>query len=86
MSLAESAVLLSLHTFGMSFLILHRIVVSLFTLSACQCDLYAHNLHLAFLNFICCSMFFRHKKKTYFHSLVYLITDNTEKSSLFFIF
>ena len=42
MSLAESAVLLCLHTIGMCLLILSCIVITLLALCACQCDLGTH--------------------------------------------
>ena len=46
MSLAESAVLLSLHSVRMSLLILGHVVVTLFAFCTCQCDLCAHDFHL----------------------------------------
>jgi hypothetical protein len=45
-TLAESAVFLGLHTIGMSLFILSGIVITLFALCACQCDLCTHILSL----------------------------------------
>ena len=50
MSLAESAVLLSLHAVRMSLLILRHVVVALFAFSACQCNLSAHDFHLRLIS------------------------------------
>ena len=40
--LAEAAILVHLETIGVVLLILLRIVVSLLTFAACQCDLNSH--------------------------------------------
>lgn len=67
MSLAESAVLLSLHAVRMSFLILRHVVIALLALRACQCNFCAHDFHLHLYyrsSHFCPGTNFEHKKKT----------------------
>ena len=46
MSLAESAVLLCLHSLRMVLFLFCHVVITLFAFSTCQCDFYAHDFHL----------------------------------------
>ena len=68
---AESAIFLSFHSIWMSFLFFCHVVVTLFAFCTCQCDFYTHNSHLQWLIYF---SVFRHKKKTYFISLVHYST------------
>ena len=68
---AESAIFLCFHSIWMSFLFFCHVVVTLFAFCTCQCDFYTHNCHLQLLIYF---SVFRHKKKTYFISLVQYIT------------
>ena len=56
---AESAVLLGLHAFRMSFLILCHVVVTVFALRTLQRNSCAHNFHLAFFLFTTCYWWLR---------------------------
>lgn len=67
MGLAESAILLGLHTVRMSFLILSHVVVALFAFCTCQCDLCSHDFHLHLYyrsSHFAQDLIFEHKKKT----------------------
>lgn len=56
MRLAESTILLGLHSVRMVLLLFGCIVVTLFALGTCQCNLCTHLLYL--------HVFLKHKKKT----------------------
>lgn len=75
----------------MSFLILSHVVVTLLAFCTLQCDSCTHNFHLAsyfFVNLLLGSLrgylIFRHKKKTYFHSLVQFTIPANGRQVLFF--
>ena len=46
MSLAETTVLFGFHSVRVILLFFGHVVVTLFALRTCQCDLYAHDFHL----------------------------------------
>ena len=48
MSLTKRTILLGFHTFSVDSFVLGQIVITLFTLCTCQCDLNSHNFHLHF--------------------------------------
>ena len=51
MSLAETTVLLGFHSVRVILLFFGHVVVTLFALRTCQCDLYAHNFPPRFYTF-----------------------------------
>ena len=87
---AESTVFLGFHSVRVILLFFCHVVISLFAIHTCQCDLYAHDFHLRLITFFAGGLrkppSFRHKKKAYFHSPCYLTTPAGRMSSTFFIF
>ena len=83
MSLAESAILLDLHSVRMSLLILGSIVITLLAFGACQSDFRTHFLTSTYLSSY---KFLVKKKELKFFSLDYYITCPAVSSIIFFVF
>ena len=62
MSLAETTVLLGLHSLGMILLFFHHVVISLLALGACQGNFYAHLATSAYFFLISIRDFYTQKK------------------------
>jgi len=80
MSLAESAVLLDLHSVGMGLLILGSIVVTLFAFRACQSDFCTH---FSTSTYLFTTVFLVKKKELKFFSLDYYTTYPADPSIIF---
>ena len=75
--LAESAILLCLHSLRMCFLILRHVVIPLLTFRTCQCNPYTHNFHLRY--YFCNSG--QKKRALRFHTPIYYTIKMTARQA-----
>jgi hypothetical protein len=75
MASAELTILLCFHPVWMCLLIFCHVIITLFAICTCQCNLYAHTIHLRFLFVaqyypLMSRRLSRHKKKALFLCLI----------------